>query len=155
MDAGNRRHAKDGPPRRECSLDGLRAEEWPTLVRGDRRCGTERVMGALKKRGQDYLFKLAMRKGVEKLVSRLTGKAGDQRVRGGSATGGLDAESAGGGVETVRRGEAGARDKALQRNQLELPFKAVLTEGRKTYECSVPAKSLELETLGPFYLYCD
>ena len=129
VDAGNRRHAKYELPGLERLLDGLRAEERPTLARGDPGYRTERVMAAC---GQDYLFKLVMRKGVKRLVRRW--------------------------AVVLRRRVAdkpGPKGRELKRGQLELPFTEVPTESGESYEYSVLVTSLERESLTTGQLYRD
>ena len=83
------------------------------MVCGDEGYGPERMTAALEESGQDYVFKLAIWKGVKQLVGRLgewlaSGESGVAGGRGGTALRGLDGESAGGGVETTSGGDAGA-----------------------------------------------
>ena len=117
-------------------LDGMRAEERPTLVRGDRGYGTERVIAALEARRQDYLFKLMMKPKVKDLVRKLA-------VQGGWTEAGQGWEAA--AAELPLSGWTRSRKvvvrrrrmpdapppsrKALKRVQLELPFTEILEGG--------------------------
>jgi hypothetical protein len=51
-------------------LDRLGAASAPTLLRGDSDWGTETVMREAERRGQPYLFKLRLRRGVKRVLER-------------------------------------------------------------------------------------
>ena len=129
VEAGNRNDAMYGLPGLGWLLDGMRAEERPTLVRGDRGYGTERVMAGLEECGQDYLFKLTMKPRVKDLVQKLASQGGwtdggqgweaaAARLRLAGWTHSHKVVVLGRRVED-RRPSSG---KALQRKQLELGF---------------------------------
>jgi hypothetical protein len=56
-------------------LDGLAAEHKPALIRGDASFGNEPVMREAEQRGQPYLFKLRLTKGVKRAIARAMGEA--------------------------------------------------------------------------------
>jgi hypothetical protein len=56
-------------------LDGLAAEHKPALIRGDASFGNEPVMREAEQRGQPYLFKLRLTKGVKRAIARAMGQA--------------------------------------------------------------------------------
>ena len=162
VEAGKRNHAMYSLPGLGRLLDGMRREERPTLVRGDRGYGTERVMGELEQRGQDYLFKLAMRPRVKDLVQKLASQEGWREA--GKGWEGAAAELQLSGWRRARKvvvlrrrvEEKGSRSgKALKRSQLELSFPEVLLDEQERYEYSVLVTSLTVEPLTLAQLYRD
>jgi hypothetical protein len=64
-------------------LDRLAAERRPRLIRGDAKFGNEPVMRAAEQRGQPYLFKLRLTKGVKRAIERAMGKQDWQNAGAG------------------------------------------------------------------------
>ncbi len=162
VESGKRNHSMYGLEGLGRLLDGLRPEERPTLVRGDRGYGTERVIAALEARGQDYLFKLMMKPKVKDLVRKLAGQGGwteaGQGWEAAEAALQLSGWTRSRKVVVLRRRlpDAPPRSrKTLKRRQLELPFTEVVEEGRQRWEYSVLVTSLEWEPLTLAQLYRD
>jgi hypothetical protein len=70
VQAGNEHTSKHSAPGLWTLLDGLAAEQRPALLRGDSDWGNEPVMCQAEQRGQAYLFKLRLTKGVRRAVER-------------------------------------------------------------------------------------
>ena len=164
VEAGNRNHSKYGLPGLGRLLDGLREEERPQLVRGDRGYGTERVMGVLEERGQDYLFKLMMKPGVKRLVQELAGRQGWAEAGQGWQAAEARLQLAGWRrsrrvvVQRRRRKRPQrGRERRLAGKQLELGFEeGELVLGKEgLYEYSVLVTSLEYEAGAVAQLYRD
>ena len=78
---GGKAHAgKHSLPHLRRLLDGLAAEERPTLVRGDIGFGNEGVMSELETIEQAYLFKLKQTAGVKRLIERMWQQGDWRRV---------------------------------------------------------------------------
>src|SRR5258705_10420685 len=71
---GNQHTSKHSSPRLWEFLDGLPAERRPWLIRGDAGFGNEPVMREAEQRGQPYLFKLRLTKGVKRAIERAMGE---------------------------------------------------------------------------------
>ncbi len=71
---GNQHTSKHSSPRLWAFLDGLPAELRPWLIRGDAGFGNEPVMREAEQRGQPYLFKLRLTKGVKRAIERAMGE---------------------------------------------------------------------------------
>jgi hypothetical protein len=70
VQAGNEHTSKHSAPGLWALWDGLAAEQRPALLRGDADWGNEPVMRQAEQRGQPYLFKLRLTKGVRRAVER-------------------------------------------------------------------------------------
>lgn len=68
---GNCTHAKHGLTSLLALLDALGAERAPFIVRGDKSYGSDEILQALEARGQSYLFKLRLSKGVQRVTRSL------------------------------------------------------------------------------------
>ena len=161
VEAGNRSHSKYGLPGLEALLDGLRPEERPTLVRGDRGYGTERVMSALEARDQEYLFKLPMRSRVKALVQKMASRQGwvsaGQGWEAAAAELRLDGWARKRKVLVLRR-RVGDRKPSLPRpdpDQLQLAFTEIVVSNRDRYEYAVLVTSMTAEPLTIAQLYRD
>ena len=160
VEAGNRGHSMYGLPGLESLLDGLSAEERPTLVRGDRGYGTERVMSALEARGQDYLFKLQMKPRVKDLVRKMASQQGwvtaGQGWQAATAELRLDGWAQKRKVLVLRR-HLGDRKSSLPRpsNQLQLEFTEIVATDKDRYEYAVLVTSMAAEPRTIAQLYRD
>jgi hypothetical protein len=67
---GNQHTSKHSAPGLWALVDGLAAEHRPALIRGDTNFGNEPVMSQAEQRGQPYLFKLRLTKGVKRAIER-------------------------------------------------------------------------------------
>lgn len=72
--AGNQHTSKHSAPGLWELLDRLAAEQKPALIRGDANFGNEPVMRQAEQRGQPYLFKLRLTKGVKRAIERAMGE---------------------------------------------------------------------------------
>jgi Transposase DDE domain group 1 len=68
--AGNQHAAKHSAPGLWALLDRLGSECAPWLLRGDKDWGNEGVISQAEHRGQAYLFKLRLTKGVKRVLER-------------------------------------------------------------------------------------
>jgi hypothetical protein len=160
VQAGNAHTSKHSAPGLWDLLDGLAAEHKPALIRGDASFGNEPVMREAEQRGQPYLFKLRLTKGVKRAIERAMreqdwrdagagwqGKDGQLRLLGWSRHRRL--------VILRRRLE---RSLALTERgaigQLVLGF-AEIDGGREVWEYAVLATSLASEILTVGQLYRD
>ena len=157
---GNQHTSKHSSPRLWEFLDGLPAEQRPWLIRGDAGFGNEPVMREAEQRGQPYLFKLRLTKGVKRAIERAMseqdwqsagrrwqGKDGQLRLQGWSRHRRI--------VILRRRVERSLalteRDDA---GQLRLSF-AEIDDGREVWEYAVLVTSLDSEILSLGQLYRD
>ena len=132
VESGKRNHSMYGLEGLGRLLDGMRPEERPRLVRGDRGYGTERVIAALEARSQDYLFKLMMKPKVKDLVRPLAGQ--------------------GGWTEAGQGWEAAQAELQLSGWTQK---RKVVEAGKQRWEYSVLVTSLEWEPLTLAQLYRD
>ena len=72
--SGNEHTSKHSAPGLWELLDRLAAEHRPWLIRGDANFGNEPVMREAEQRGQPYLFKLRLTKGVKRAIERAMGE---------------------------------------------------------------------------------
>ena len=157
---GNQHTSKHSAPGLWELLDGLAAEHKPALLRGDANFGNEPVMREAEQRGQPYLFKLRLTKGVKRAIERAMreqdwqdagagwqGKDGELRLLGWSRHRRV--------VILRRRVE---RSLALTERdasgQLLLGF-AEIDGGREVWEYAVLVTSLSSEILTIGQLYRD
>jgi hypothetical protein len=70
---GNQHTSKHCSPRLWQLLDALAEDHRPSLIRGDVGFGNEPAMREAERRGQRYLFKLRLTKGVKRAVERAMG----------------------------------------------------------------------------------
>jgi hypothetical protein len=158
--AGNQHTSKHSSPGLWELLDRLSAENKPALIRGDANFGNEPVMKEAERRGQFYLFKLRMTKGVKRTIERAMGeqdwrdagagwqgKDGTLRLIGWSRT-----------RRMVMLRRRVARSLALTERdasgQLRLGF-AEIDGGREVWEYAVLVTSLSSEILTIGQLYRD
>ncbi len=160
VEAGNRNHALYGLPGLGRLLEGLRPQERPTLVQGDRGYGTERVMADLEQRGQDYLFQLTLKPRVQDLVQKLASQESWTETGQSWEAAAADLQLSGWTrrrkVVVLRRRLGERRPvprKALKRKQLG--FAEIVLGGQERYEYSVLVTSLAFEPLTLAQLYRD
>lgn len=70
VQAGNHHTSKHSAPGLWQLLDGLLPAERPTLLRADANYGNEPIMREAEQRGQPYLFKLRLTRGVKRAIER-------------------------------------------------------------------------------------
>jgi len=83
VQAGNRTHGSYSLAGLQRLLDALPAARRPYLVRGDAGLGSETFIAPLEQRGQAYLFKLRLSRGVKRLIEQRAGEADWQDAGGG------------------------------------------------------------------------
>src|ERR1700730_646220 len=81
--AGNQHTSKHSAPRLWSLLDGLATEHRPAVLRADANFGNEPVMRQAEQRGQPYLFKVRLTKGVKRALERAMGGEGWQDAGAG------------------------------------------------------------------------
>jgi hypothetical protein len=158
--AGNQHASRHSAPGLWRLIDRLGPERRPALIRGDKDWGNEGVMREAEARGQAYLFKLRLTKGVKRAIERAMREydwadAGDG-WQGKEATLRLLGWSRQRRVVLLRRRVAGAlafsgRD---AHGQLALGF-AEIDERREAWEYAVLVTSLDAEILTLGQLYRD
>ena len=157
---GNQHTSKHSSPRLWAFLDGLPADLRPWLLRGDAGFGNEPVMREAEQRGQSYLFKLRLTKGVKRAIERAMGEQ-DWQTAGGRWQGKdsqlrLEGWSRHRRIVILRRRlerplALTERDDA---GQLRLSF-AEIEDGREVWEYVVLVTSLDSEILTLGQLYRD
>jgi hypothetical protein len=161
---GNQHTSKQAAPRLWKLLDSLPAAHRPFLIRGDVGFGNEPVMHEAERRGQPYLFKLRLTKGVKRAVERAMreqdwqdagarwqGKDGRLRLHGWSRERRIVMLRR----HTERqRSAAAALSKGDADGQLQLGFVAV-DGGGEVFEYAVLVTSLDNEILSLGQLYRD
>src|SRR5712671_4223592 len=157
---GNQHTSKHSSPRLWAFLDGLPAELRPWLIRGDAGFGNEPVMREAEQRGQPYLFKLRLTKGVKRAIERAMGEQDWQNA--GRRWQGKDGQLRLPGWRRHRRivilRRRVERSLALTERdadgQLRLGF-AEIDDGREIWEYAVLVTSLDSEILSLGQLYRD
>ena len=160
VQAGNQQTSKHSAPGLWELLDGLAAEHRPALIRGDANFGNEPVMREAEQRGQPYLFKLRLTKGVKRAIERAMGDEDWQDA--GAGWHGKEGELRLLGWSRQRRvvilRRRVARALALTERdatgQLALGF-AEIDGGRAIWEYAVLVTSLTCEILTMGQLYRD
>jgi hypothetical protein len=160
VQSGNQHAAKHSAPGLWALLDRLGPQCAPWLLRGDKDWGNEGVISEAERRGQPYLFKLRLTKGVKRTLERAMrdedwqdagdgwqGKHSELRLTGWSRQR---------RVVLLRRRLAGVM--MSQRGpdgQLELGFVEIDEARQEVWEYGVLVTSLNAEVLTTGQLYRD
>jgi len=158
--AGNQHAAKHSAPGLWTLLDRLGSDCAPWLLRGDKDWGNEGVMREAERRGQAYLFKLRLTKGVKRVIERAMrdddwhdAGAGWQGKHGKIRLIGWSRERR---VVLLRRRLAGVMITQPQADgQLALGFVEIDKQRQETWEYGVLVTSLEAEVVTIGQLYRD
>jgi hypothetical protein len=153
--AGNESHANYSLPGLVKIIDGLAAQERPTLVRGDAGFGLNPVMRELERLGIPYLFKLRLTANVKRYVEKVFWDKGWEDA--GQGWEGCEGSLKLSGWEHERRVVVLRRElkgEVLLKNadQLELGF-VVSTRPVQRYEYAVLVTDLRYEVLSIAQLY--
>jgi hypothetical protein len=141
-------------------LDRLASEHSPALIRGDANFGNEPVMREAEQRGQPYLFKLRLTKGVKRAIERAMGEQDWQDAGAGwyGRDGALRLLGWSRQRRVVMLRRRVARSLAITEHaacgQLRLGF-AEINDGREVWEYAVLVTSLTAEILTIGQLYRD
>jgi hypothetical protein len=160
VQAGNQHTSKHSAPELWKLLDRHPAAHQPALIRGDANFGNEPIMREAEQRGQPYLFKLRLTKGVKRAIERAMGEQDWQDAGAGWQGKGSELRLLGWGrqrrVVILRRRVQ--RSLALTERdaggQLTLGF-AEIDDGREVWEYAVLVTSLTSEILTIGQLYRD
>ena len=152
--AGNESNSPHSLPGLLKNLDDPPAAMRPFLVRGDCGYGNEAVMFALEERGQNYLFKLPMRKRAKELVAKLSTESGWSDVGKGWYGKSSELQLIGWSrkrrVVVIRRRRKPPNDVALQAraaegDQLLLGLSEVIDSHNRNWDHGILVTSLEGE----------
>jgi Transposase DDE domain group 1 len=160
VQAGNQHAAKHSAPGLWALLDRLGPACAPWLLRGDRDWGNEGVISEAERRGQPYLFKLRLTRGVKRVLERAMrdddwrdagagwqGKHGQIRLQGWSRQRRV--------VLLRRRLDAGMMSQRQADGQLALGFVEIDQARQEAWEYAVLVTSLTAEVLTIGQLYRD
>ena len=158
VQAGNQHAAKHSAAGLWALLDRLGPECAPWLLRGDKDWGNEGVICAAERRGQPYLFKLRLTKGVKRVLERAMrdddwqdAGAGWQGKHGAIRLMGWSRQRR---VVLLRRRLAGVMMTQREADgQLALGFVEIDEERQEAWEYAVLVTSLtaEVVTIGQLY----
>src|SRR6202030_378749 len=158
VQAGNAHTSKHSAPELWELVDRLAAEHKPSLLRGDANFGNEPVMREAEQRGQPYLFKLRLTKGVKRALERAMREQGWQDAGAGWYGKESELRLIGWGrprrVVLMRRLISRPRTKIAQdaSGQLTLRLTEVATDGAVwEYTALVTSLTSEILTLGQLY----
>ena len=156
--AGNQHTSKHSAPRLWSLLDGLAREHRPAVLRADANFGNEPVMRQAEQRGQPYLFKVRLTKGVKRALERAMREQGWQDAGAGWYGKESELRLIGWGrqrrVVLMRRLISRPRAKIAQDagGQLTLGLTEVATDGAVwEYTALVTSLTSEILTLGQLY----
>jgi Transposase DDE domain group 1 len=160
VQAGTQHAAKHSAPGLWALLDRLGPARAPWLLRGDRDWGNEGVISEAERRGQPYLFKLRLTRGVKRVLERAMrdddwrdagagwqGKHGQIRLQGWSRQRRV--------VLLRRRLDAVMMSQRQADNQLALGFVEIDQARQAAWEYAVLVTSLTAEVLTVGQLYRD
>jgi Transposase DDE domain group 1 len=162
VQAGNRTASQYAQPGLWAWLDARPREQWPQLLRGDIRWGTERMMQQAERRELPYVFKLKKTSKVNRHIEKLWGR--QDWVAAGAGWQGLSSELQLTGWSRPRRvvilrrqlrETVAVSEEEKRTGQRVFSGMAELRRGQDLYEYSVLVTSLADEVLSMAQLYRD